>query len=578
MHFPSKENNFFNGVVFVILFGITLSGLVFVSGKSKLNICENYFSNHKTICHLGVGFGSSALLGVAWPRLPTIVKSSIGLFDITVTSAIFMFQLDMRMWTELVMVYKHMWDNLQVPMKTSKCMMHEAAYTVAQIKQTLFGESDMAKVNKGVNEVVSGSFKTLDDQSKEFEQEVLRSFQWLKVFGDICNNAVDELMKDGTGARLAGSGVVKFIFCNSFERLDWIMKTVVTPIIVKIKGFMDNLVRMRYGIIFEYHSTNYVEDELRKAFGWDTMLTSFENGGNFLEDLFNFCLDYVYPNLSVIFAFGFIFYYQFRYRFGKLKFDNKYVPEDYEDRPTAGVQEPKNKQFLPLKYYETIDNLQMVPGVIATPNQWSKYNSTLLTWKNLLIIGFVFLSLVIDWGFTEAGHLIYIGIVNLYNKYQGKLFDYRHNDDLKGFQRFFQFLADKLDEMQQAAGLGRIVGCYHRPPPILYDFAIFIGVIIWRILFFTYARVKLHWLASMIVGHYFPNHHEKRMEFLKDATLIRRDFDAPTYPSLFTFYIFPIFSGLSGMKIRWPGFIKDMSFKNNFFVKLLKMNRQVGGE
>ena len=61
--------------------------------------------------------------------------------------------------------------------------MHEAAYTVAQIKQTLFGESDMAKVNKGVNEVVSGSFKTLDDQSKEFEQEVLRSFQWLKVFG-----------------------------------------------------------------------------------------------------------------------------------------------------------------------------------------------------------------------------------------------------------------------------------------------------------------------------------------------------------------------------------------------------------
>ena len=104
MHFPSKENNFFNGVVFVILFGLTLSGLVFVSGnKSKLNICKNYFSNHKTICHLGVGFGSSALLGVAWPRLPTIVKSSIGLFDITVTSAIFMFQLDMRMWTELVM-------------------------------------------------------------------------------------------------------------------------------------------------------------------------------------------------------------------------------------------------------------------------------------------------------------------------------------------------------------------------------------------------------------------------------------------------------------------------------------------
>ena len=82
----------------------------------------------------------------------------------------------------------------------------------------------------------------------------------------------------------------------------------------------------------------------------------------------------------------------------------------------------------------------------------------------------------------------------------------------------------------------------------------------------------------MIVGHYFPNHHEKRMEFLKDATLIRRDFDAPTYPSLFTFYILPIFSGLSGMKIRWPGFIKDMSFKNNFFVKLLRMNRQVGGE
>ena len=45
--------------------------------------------------------------------------------------------------------------------------MQEASYNIDQFKQNQMGESDMAKLNRGINKVVDGSFKTLEDQAEE---------------------------------------------------------------------------------------------------------------------------------------------------------------------------------------------------------------------------------------------------------------------------------------------------------------------------------------------------------------------------------------------------------------------------
>jgi hypothetical protein len=160
----------------------------------------------------------------------------------------------------------------------------------------------------------------------------------------------------------------------------------------------------------------------------------------------------------------------------------------------------------------------------------------------LLIVSF-------DVGTTEAGYLIYIKSIELYNNFQGRLFEFRHDTELvSGIQRFGQMLADKLDEIQQSAGVARIFGCIERTVPILYDYPLLIWCIFWYVIVYQYARIKLKWLPSMIMAEYYPERHEEWMEYLAKKTLAKRNHSAEVNPTFITFFVISsiqIFSGFS---------------------------------
>jgi hypothetical protein len=53
-----------------------------------------------------------------------------------------------------------------------------------------------------------------------------------------------------------------------------------------------------------------------------------------------------------------------------------------------------------------------------------------------------------------------------------------------------QILLEQLDSLQQAAGLGRMIACARRTPPIDYTYDIFILALLLRLLY-IFGQIKL---------------------------------------------------------------------------------------
>ena len=617
MHFPSKKNKFFNAFVMCLLFGISLAFHIFASGFSGgTNVCTTTYADDKTICYVAIGGGAFALSGLLWPFLPQVMQVSIGLFGTSAWSPVTLVSIGIGFVTELIKVQKHTAANMRVPMESGMCMMEETAFTLAQLKQNLFGESDMDKMKQGIKDV-QNQFNGMQDENEEFRRLIERSIGWLVKIGEQCNSSLQAVLQTQKGKldlmakhcrthaernklweemKEARNETFFYEICEDTiidlyplrEVIFTVIEAVATwgcdrfskekimaaiyPILIKIKIWMDNFIRMRLGIVFELFATNNVEDELKSAFGWDDTVSSLDKGANVIQDLVNFIRYWIIPYISILFAFGWLVHYYINYLFGGLKFDNKYAPEDDADKY---IDKPDNSRFLPLKFYET-KKLQMVPGLIPTPDDWSKYIRAFLNWATLFIALIIFLIVSFDVGTTEAGYLIYVKSIELYNHVQGRLFEFRHDKEMvTGIQRFGQMLADKLDEIQQSAGVARIFACIQKTVPIDYDYKLIIWCIFWYVIVYQYARIKLKWLPSMIMAEYYPERHDERMEYLAKTTLAKRDHSAEVNPTFFTFFVLPTSQIFSGFAFK--GFPKSFEeLLPKWIQNLIKMNQTLG--
>jgi len=451
-----------------LFFGISLAFHIFASGISGgSNICTTTYSDDKTICYVAIGGGAFAVSGILWPFIPNWIQALLGLFGTSAWSPVTLISIGIGFVTVLIEVQKHTAENMKVPMISGMCMMEEASFTLAQLKQNLFGESDMETMKQGIKDVQM-KFNGMADENEEFRRLIERNIRWLVKIGDQCNKSLQAVLEtqeqklalmgklcrthaqrnalwnqmkanrnetffyevcedtiiDMYPLREAIVQVVKAVAtwgCDRFSK-DKIMATIY-PVLLKIKTWMDDFIRMRLGIVFELFATNNVEDALKTALGWDDMVSSLDNGVNVIDVVVATIRYFVIPYISILFAIGWLIYYYIMYLFGELKFDNKYVPEDDVDKY---IDMPEDSQFLPLKFYET-KKLQMVPGLIPTPEDWSKYFRAFLNWTTVFIALTILLIVSFDVGTTEAGYLIYIKSIELYNNFQGRLFEFRHS-------------------------------------------------------------------------------------------------------------------------------------------------------
>jgi hypothetical protein len=178
----------------------------------------------------------------------------------------------------------------------------------------------------------------------------------------------------------------------------------------------------------------------------------------------------------------------------------------------------------------------MVPAWIPSPREIVKGIQSLIFVVDLLII---LLILFFDLFYTQLVDSIYFGSINLFNRYQGNIFDIVREplSEAKGMHYIGQILLEQLDRLQQAAGLGRMIACARRAPPIDYTYEIFILALVMR-LYFIFAQIKLAWLPSMICARYNERRHQQRMRCLKAKTLLRREEyrQQSTFPWLRSFF------------------------------------------
>jgi hypothetical protein len=283
-------------------------------------------------------------------------------------------------------------------------------------------------------------------------------------------------------------------------------------------------------------STNYVEDELVNA--WAPFKAAMNTGSNLIDLVYDFVTTYVLKYMGLIILIIWPFGYILCYNRGPLEFDNVYIPEEEQEKEHNQVNEetPNQVRFLPLQLGIETDKIQMVPAWIPSPGEIVKGIKALIFVVDLIIILTI---LYLDFFYTELVDSMYFGSINLFNRYQGNIFDIVRQplSEAKGMHYIGQILLEQLDSLQQAAGLGRMMACARRAPPIDYTYEIFILALLMR-LFYIFSQIKLAWIPSMICARYNEMRHKQRMRCLKARTLLRRENYIPptSFPWIRSFF------------------------------------------
>ena len=223
--------------------------------------------------------------------------------------------------------------------------------------------------------------------------------------------------------------------------------------------------------------------------------------------------------ILILWPFGYILFYNY----GSLEFDNVYIPEEEQEKEINKVNEdtPNDLRYLPLQLGIETDKIQMVPAWIPSPGEIFKGIKSLIFVIDLLIILSI---LFFDFFYTQLIDSMYFGTIDLFNRYQGNIFDIVRQplSEAKGMHYIGQILLEQLDRLQQAAGLGRMIACARRAPEIDYTYEIFILALLMR-LYYIFAQIKLAWLPSIICARYNQHRHKLRLRFLKSRTLLQRE-------------------------------------------------------
>lgn len=575
--------NMLYAITACVFFGVSVGSFVFVSRADHM--CPAFMNNGTVaLCYVAIGAGAAGIAGIAWPFLPDLIHGYISLMATMTGGHVFNIQMTIVAYIEAMRAVSHIQKLTIVPLDVAECLKEETAYSMQLIRRSMFKESHVDDMNRGIIEVAA-SFDMAKRAQDRFRDAIERGFRWLEEKGMSCRqtlvkpfeNCISETNRrwnmcyDKDGNRIYGtpnSDCLRWIMeheflklaCNSLSSLGQatcahFSEERITEFLLEIRdriaAWISNAVRMRVGILFEMHATSNVEDELANA--WAPFKKALTTGSNLVAELYDFVMTYALKYMGAVVLVGWPLGYILSYSRGPLEFDNKYIPEEEQDKEFLRVDDdtPDELRYLPLQYGAETDKLQMVPAWIPSPEEIAKLVRSLIFVADFLVILAI---LLIDFYYTKLVDGIYFGTIYLFNTYQGRIFDVVREPNLTGMRYIGQLVIEQLDRFQQAAGLGRMVACARRAPPIDYGYEIFAFALFMR-LYFLFTRIKLAWLPSMICARYNKNRHKQRMRCLKARTLLRRDGYEP--PVLFPWIraFFASFCGFCSINFM-PGWVK----------------------
>ncbi|KZS05221.1 uncharacterized protein LOC116923796 [Daphnia magna] len=523
--------NMLYAITVCFFFGVTVGAFVFVSRADQL--CPTYMNNGTIgLCYVAVGAGAGGIAGLLWPFLPVPMHVYISLIATMTGGHVFNLQMTILTYVETMRVLSHIQKVTIVPLEVAECLKEETVYSMQLIRRSMFDESHVEDMNRGIKEVAD-SFDRAKQAQDEFRDTIETGFRWLESKGSTCTETLKEPYPKCLSDLQNSDSVNQLIMGQACESLRTLgtapcgmfseerITDSLRGIRDRIAAWISDAIRMRVGILFEMKATNFVEDELANA--WAPFKNAMNTGSDLADYLYDFVTNYVLKYMGAFILIIWPFGYMLCYNRGPLEFDNVYIPEDEQEKEYNDTNDDTldELRYLPLQSGIETKKIRMVPAWILNPGEIFKVIKSLIFVVDLLIILSV---LLVDFYYTKVVDGMYFGSINLFNNYQGKIFDIVRLplSDAKGIHYIGQILLEQLDSLQQAAGLGRMVACARRAPPIDYTYEVFALALLLR-LYYLFTQIKLAWLPSMICARYNQKRHKQRMRSLKAKTLLRRD-------------------------------------------------------
>ena len=549
-------------------FVLTIGSFAFVSRADTL--CPTYMKNGTSgLCYIAIGAGAAGIAGVLWPFLPTPMHTYISLMATMPSGDVFNIQMAIATYVELMRALRHMQKLTIVPLDVAECVKEETAYSVQLVRQSMFSESHVDGMNRGISEVAD-SFNKIQRVQDAFRDAIERGFRWLEGKGGKCRTVLEQpyikCLNEST------NGLHEKFVCGPMKLLasaacDKFSQERVTEFLLAIRDrialWISSAVRMRVGILLELHSTGYVAEELANA--WAPFKAVLNAGSTLVTFLYSFITLYVLKYMGFVVLIVWPFYYIIWYNRGPLDYDNKYIPQEEENKEMrrANEETPDEIRYLPLQLGAEVSAYQMIRCWIPTPEEISRLVASLIFVADLIIILAI---LVADFYYTKLVDGIYFGSIQMFNRYQGNIFSINRAPYATGIRYIGQIILEQLDRLQQAAGFGRMVACARPAPPIDYTYEVFIMAFCFRI-FYLFSRIMLAWIPSTICARFNRQRHKQRLRSIKAKILLRREgYEAPSYcPWLRTcFASFASFCSLSHLTPRWLRHLLNMKETVNF--------------
>ena len=463
-------------------------------------------------------------------------------------------------YVEALKPIQHIFKLLNVPLDFAECLKDEMTYSVALMRRNLFSESHVHTLNTAVIQIarvsgavkqsqdnyrdaIEGSFRWLEEKGLTCEQTLVRPAKMCQPVRDFFRRCYDTYDRDKHSmtdeeVHYCSTGTYKSyyyepdtgynhtwevshnrvsqwfysIYCDGVALLSNAVcgifsKEAITEILIHLRDkfsvWISDAIRMRMGIQFHVNTTAYIEDELTSA--WTPFKKELQSGYDLIGWAYDVIELYVSRYTGFVLLLLFPLYYSTRYNRRSSLFDNHHIPSSLQEKEWSKMTEdtPDDIKFLPLQTNET-KKFQMVPAWIPTPEEIKTFLQSLVFMTDLIVILVIYIA---DYYLTQFVDAIYYGSIMGFNRYQGGVFEFIHQPNPTGMALINQMMAEQLEKLQQAAGLGRLAACARRAPPLGYGYEVLLLGVIMRIVY-LYGRVKLSWIRSMMCARYNEHRHK----------------------------------------------------------------------
>ena len=428
------------------------------------------------------GAGAAGVAGVAWPHLPIAGKAYISAMGITITKAL-QINMYLLLFKHTSTGFLHMINNTASAVELGSCILQEGIYSVRLMKRSLFQESDVDKVVRGIHQVAATAQEMQKTQEK-LGADLEESMKWLEDKTSLCKKTLllpyrNCLIANNSSSIIWVCEPLKLIAnADCFKSNDRVMG-IVYNIREKISDWLSKALRLRIGIAFEMHSTSYVEQELVDS--WEPFKKALNYGSTFFSNMCEAIVKLL-PYITVLLIIFQPIYFIIKYNFGSVN----------EEEAINEVRK------------SAIPSVKEVVHIIGQ----------LFTFTFIVAV----LTFIADFYYAKVMNQMHYFIKSL-DRFQGKIFTNNREPLGKGLKYIEQIFMETIEKLESAIGLGRMAACARSVQP--YSDTNFIIIFAIYKIATSYYMIKLNWLASSVCANYYPQRHKQRMRWLKGKQLYK---------------------------------------------------------